>query len=377
MANEIRNMTFAGEDSTVVTTIVNSLADLAAAACNKHFKGLIEDIGMSDADYKANNEKVKTSMLKFACSKAGVEVNSVEDMYFANDNLVFRSVLNTIETRAIAAMMVAYDNPMISAFTSIETIAPGNSRSFEIEPKALPIAQRGTYGSNITQVPSYARGAVTVTPKVYCEGVSLDFIRLLANGYDWGLATARVYAGMIYAQYALAVNKVFDANILAGTPLYQASFTLPTYVQLASDVGMLNGGAEDDVIALGTRPAFNGISATATNGGFMTKDEYIRGGYLKEICNVNSVVLDQFTNLAAPFTTANAASLRAIPNGYIVLVARGKDNVVKLVRENYIRAIEVPAHDNTLNRMEYMYFQAFDAAIATSSFFGVQATGVN
>ena len=91
-------------------------------------------------------------------------------------------------------------------------------------------------------------------------------------------------------------------------------------------------------------------------------------------CGVRSVVLGQFTDLSAPFTTENAPSLRAIPNNLIVLVARGRDKIVKLVQENYVRAIETDAHNNNLNRMEYEYFQAFGVGIATSSFFGVQNT---
>lgn len=371
MAKEIRYLTFSGDDN--FSVLVDEHARLIAAACNRNYPNLVEDQHLTNAEYNELNEKVKTAMLKFACAKSGVTVENETDMLFANDNTMFRSVLNSIITRSIGAAMVKYDNPMMSAFVEIDTVRAGDSKTYEIDTKALPIAQRGTYTSNVTTVPSYAKSAVTITPKVYANGISLDFIRILANGYDWGRDVARVYAGLIYAQYALAAGKIFNKTALVA-PLYNATFTLPTYVQLADDVAMLSGTGVDSVVAFGTRAAFNAISSVATNGGFMTKDEMIRDGYVKEICNVRSVVLDNFTNYAAPFTAANAASLRALPNDVIVLTARGADPAVRLVREDYIRAIETPAHENTLNRMEYSFFQAFDAAIATASAFGVQNT---
>lgn len=370
----IRNIMFAANDDASI--IISDHARLIAGACNRKFPGLVDDIRMTDAEYNELNEKVKTAIVKFASGKAGVAVTGATSMLYAKDNQIFVSVLNSIVAQSIGEAMAKYDNPMLAPIVAIDTVKAGDSKSYEIDTKALPIAQKGTYGSNITNLMPFAKSSITLTPKTYCEGVQLDFIRLIANGYDWGYAVARVYAGFIYAQYALAVGKVFNSTILNGTPLYQSSFTLPAYTQLASDVGMLSGANEDDVIALGTRPAFNGISATATSGGFQTKDEYIRGGYLKEICNVNSVVLSNFTNYAAPFTTANASNLRAIPNGYIVLVAKSRGPIVRLLREDYIRVVETPANENTLNRMEYSYFQAFDADVATGSAFGVQATGV-
>ena len=373
MANkEVRLMTFANDVNFDI--IVDELSKLAASACAREYPKVIKAEVMNSAEYDTLNEKVKKAMVEFAANKAGITIENETDMQFAADNKVFVSVLNSIQVRAIAKMMVRYENPQIGAIAEIETCNPGDSRTYEIDPKGLPVVQKGNYTSNITDVLPYVRSSVTLTPKVWSAGVSLDFIRLLANGYDWGFAVARIYAAFIVAQYKVVVNQVFSASILNGTPLYNSTFALASYTQLAADVGMLNGGSENSVIALGTRVAFNTISGTATSGGFMTKDEYIRGSYLKEICGVPSVVMEQFTDLSIPFTSANAASLRAIPQNLIVLVSQGKDKIVKLLRENYIRVVETEAKDNTLNRMEYSYFQAFDAGIATASHFGVQNT---
>lgn len=371
---EIREFRFSAEDADSVEIIVNSLADLAAAATYRDYgnHGIIGEVVLND--YTEENEKIKKAILGFAANKAGIEMpKNATDMAYAMDNQVFKSVLNTINTRALGVMMVRYTSPQIDRLATIETVGVGESRSYEIDTKSLPIAQKATYGSNVTMVPSYAKSSITVTPKPYSLGISLDFIRIIANGYDYGRAVARVYAGMLFAQYKLIVNKIFDTTVLNGTPFYNANFSAATFTQLADDIGMLNGGTAEEVTALGTRVAWNSISALATQGGFTTKDDYIRNAYLQKIYGVDAMILDQFTNLSAPFTSANAAGLRAIPNTLIVLVA-STDKPVKLVREDYIRVIETAANDNTLNRMEYSYFQNFDAALATASYFGLQGT---
>lgn len=376
MSKEIRVYSFSENDNKeFVDVIVSNTAKLGAAAAYKKYGryGIIEKVEVEDYD-KLNSE-VKESILAFAAKKAGFDTpkNSTE-LAFAFDNKVFMTIVNTINARSVALMMVKYDCPQIEAFADIETVGVGDSRTYEIDTKGLPQAQKATYESNVALVPSYAKGAVTVTPKPYVIGTSLDYIRIIGNDYDWGAEIARVYAGMLFAQYKLGVSKIFDSSILTGTPLYQTAFASNTYTQLADDIGMLNGGTGDSVTAYGTRVAFNAISALATQGGFSTKDRYIENGYLQKIFGVDSVILEQFTNYAAPFTTATATNLRAIPNDAIVLISNGTDKPVKIVRENYIRVIETDAKDNTANRMEYTFFQNFDAAIATASHFGLQAT---
>lgn len=374
MNKEIKSFRFSAEDEAPLKIIVNSLAELSAAATYRDYgkHGIIEEVTIDN--YAETNEKVKKAIVTFAAEKAGMEVpQTATDMAYAKDNTIFVSVLNTINTRALGEMMIRYTSPQLDRLAEIETIGVGESRSYEIDTKALPIAQKATYGSNVTMVPSYAKSSITLSPKPYSLGVSLDFIRIIANGYDYGRAVARVYAGMLFAQYKLVVSRIFDTSILNGTPLYQQNFSGAAFTQLADDIGMLNGTSSEDVTALGTRVAWNAISALATQGGFTTKDDYIRNAYLQKVYGVDAMILDQFTNLSAPFNNTNAAGLRAIPNNLIVLVA-STDKPVKLVREDYIRVIETPANDNNLNRMEYSYFQSFDAAIATASYFGLQGT---
>lgn len=373
-SNEVRLMQFSSKD-TDFQVIVNSFAELAGAAAYKNFgnHGIIEEVKVDD--YSEKNEKIKSAVLAYSAKHAGIDTpKDAEDLVFAMDNQSFKSVFNSIVARTLYVMMTKYRAPQLDRLSDVVNVKVGDSLTYEIDTKSLPIAQKATYGSNVTMVPSYAKGSVTISPKPYSIGVSLDVIRMMANGYDWGYAVARVYAGMILAQYKLVVSKIFNTALLNGTPLYQENFAASTYTQLADDVGMLNGGSIDDVLALGTRVAWQAIAALATQGGFSTKDEYIRNAYLQKIYGVDSMILDQFTGLSAPFTTANAAGLRAIPNNLIVLVPKSGDKVIKLVREAYIRVIETPANDNTLNRYEYSYFQSFDADLATASYFGLQGT---
>lgn len=378
MSKELLEYRFSAQENTeFVDTIVENACKLAGAAAWKKYGryGIIGSNDMSDSEYNLLNKQVKESMLKFAAKVAGIPVPANKtDLAFAFNNGTFRDVINTITTRTVALMMVTYDAPQIMAFTEIENVEIGDSRTYEIDTKGLPQAQRATYGSNVSFVPAHAKGSITLTPKPYTIGVSLDYIRIIGNGYDWGAEIARVYAGMLFAQYKLAVSKIFDSSILSGTPLYQATFASGTYTQLASDIGMLNGGSIDGVTAYGTRVAFNAISALATTGGYTTRDKYIENGFLQKVYGVDSVILEQFTNLSAPFNSANASSLRTIPDGLIVLVSTNTDKPVKLIRENYIRVVETEAKDNTANRMEYTYFQNFDAGLATASHFGVQNT---
>ena len=373
MAEKImREFLFAQDDMADVDSIVEKFAEVGAAATYKDFgaHGIIEKVELDN--YKEKENKVKEACVAFAAGKAGLNCpKTATEVAYALDNGTFRDILNTIMVRTIGTMMVRYVSPQLDALVEVQPVEVGASYTYEIDTKALPVAQRATYGSNVTMVPSYAIGSKTLKPIPYSIGISLDYIRIIANGYDWGRAIARVYAGMLFAQYNKVVSVLFNTNALNGTPFYNATFSGSSYVQLASDIKMLNGGA--GVTAYGTLVAWQTISALATQGGFTTRDEYIRNAFLQKIFGVDSMVLDQITNYAAPFTTANAASLRAIPDNLIVLIS-ASDKPVKLARENYIRVIETPANDNTLNRNEYSFFQSFDADIATASPYGVQST---
>ena len=82
----------------------------------------------------------------------------------------------------------------------------------------------------------------------------------------------------------------------------------------------------------------------------------------------------QSTNFAAPIGNSDttAQKIMLLPNDQIFLLADVGDKPVKLVRENYVRVINTEPNNNSINRREYQYFMAFDAAIATQAHFGIQ-----
>ena len=372
---EIYRFSFTGDNEKEICSLVKGLSILGGASTYKEYGkyGIIEEVKVDNYDEEKIN--VRDAILKFASAQAGIPTPTTPtEMARAMDSTAFRDIVNTISTRAIETMFVNYRSPQLDRLVDIEEVEVGSSASFEIDPKGLPIAQRATYASNVTLLPSYAKSSITITPKVYSLGTELDFIRIIGNKYDWGRAIARVYAGMLFAQYQLVVTKIFNSSVLSGTPLYQANFSNDSFTQLASDVAMLNGGSQDSVMALGTYVALSKISSLATNGGYMLRDEYIRDAYIGKILGVNTMVLAQLTNFAQPFTTASASVLRTIPDDLILIVPINGDKICKLVREKYIRVREVSANSNNLNRNEYMYFQAFDADLATASYFGIQGT---
>jgi hypothetical protein len=376
MANkEIRIMEFSGntDNSQIFNSIVINNAKLAAASAYKEFGryGLIEEVVVDN--YKEEDKKAKMAALAFASSVAGIEVpNNTTTLAFAFDNSTFKSVMNSIYSKTLSTMMVNYRSPQIDALAQRDRVPVGGSMTYPIKSKALPIAQKGSYGSNNSSVFTEATGSIVVTPVPYVIGKSLDFIRMFTEGYDWSFDVAKVYAGLMFAKYKLIVDSIYtNASILA-SPFYQANFASSTYVQLASDLSMYAGG--DGITAYGTLPAWEAINALATSGGFTTKDEYIKNAFLQKVFGVDSMILAQFTNAAAPFTSGNASGLRTIPDNKIILVPTGTDKICKLVEEEYVRAKEVDANDNNLNRMEFVFTQSFEAKIATANPFGIVGT---
>lgn len=368
-------MTFSANDEKgkIFDSIVLNTAELTAAATYELYgdKGIIEKVEMSGLKDKGAENFDAT--LSFAASVSGMSIPSTkEEFAMCMDNPTFRSVMNSIVARTLSTMMVKYRCPQLDAITERIRVGIGDSWTGEIVSKALPVAQRGSYGSNNSSVFQEAKTGVTITPVPMVIGKSLDYIRIFAGRYDWAYQIAKVYAGLMFAKYQLAVNAYYNNVAIQSTPFYQANFTNAAYTQLASDIKMFAG--VDDVTAYGTLVAWNAVSALATQGGFTTKDEYIRNAFLQKILGVDSMILAQFTNAAAPFTSGNASTLRTIPDNKILLVAGGSDKPVKIVEEDYIRVKEVDANDNNLNRMEYVFTQSFNAGVASANPFGVIGT---
>lgn len=361
------------ENGKMFENIVLNTAELAAAATYELYgdKGIIEKVEFSGLKDKSGENF--DAALAFAASVSGMSVPTTKEQFaFCMDNATFRSVMNSIVARTLSTMMVKYRCPQLDAIVDRIRVGIGDSWTGEVVSKALPVAQRGSYGSNNSSVFQEAKTGVTITPKPMVIGKSLDYIRLFAGKYDWAFHIAKVYAGLMFAKYQLAVNAYYNNVAIQSTPFYQANFTAAAYTQLASDIKMFAG--EDDLTAYGTLVAWNAVSALASQGGFTTKDDYIRNAFLQKIYGIDSMILAQFTNAAAPFTSGNASTLRTIPDNKILLVVGGADKPVKIVEEDYIRVKEVDANDNNLNRMEYVFTQSFDAGVVSANPFGLIGT---
>lgn len=356
-------------------TIIKNAVDLTLAAMSRDYlsTGLVARHDMDVISYNALSDDVRKSVLAYCGTKAGIdEIVESKDILNAFDNPTFESVYNAIMTETLLGVMTRTESAAMSIFANIDTVDVGNSLTYEIDTKGLPIAQRNSYNSNVTFLEGVAKSSITVTPKIYSTGIAVDVIRMLKGDVDLGKEIARVAMSLLYAQYRLCVNQVVNTTAITGTPLYRANFTGEGYINTISYLQALNNAG---VRAFGTLPALHKIGVTTTNAyGFQSQDEVIRTGYLGTAYGIPHIVLQQATDFSAPLgaTDELVQNQLLLPNDQVFLLSDVGDKPVKLVRENYIRVINTEPNNNSINRREYQYFMAFDAAIATQAHFAIQ-----
>lgn len=326
-------------------------------------------------DYDELENKTKKAILAYCANKAGVnEINTNSDVVRAFSNQTFATLFNSIVTDVLNSIILKSKPEQIFRLANVDEVQVGDSKTYEIETKGLPVAQRTSYTTNVTFLDSYSRMSITVTPKPYSIGTTMDYIRILANNYDMGRELARVAASLLYAQLRLIVEEIYSIAPVTGTPFYQAEWNSSNYVQMIEDLRMLNGSSA--LTAYGTLTAFNKMGTVATtNFGFQSQDEMIREGFLGRAYGVDNVVIDNFTDLSEPFTDTTAQTLRAVPNDRIILLSSVDDKPVKLVREDFVHLRVKEPTDGSLYRQSYEYFMSFDAAIATQANYGIQKVG--
>lgn len=372
----IRNFSAQDETAEVIKTNLVKLAKYAMNNDSRYKR--VAELSFSNEkidNYEELNLKAKTALLKYAAEKAQIkEIATKADVINAFSNPTFQQIFNSIIVDSLQSIVIKSRPEQIYRLANVSDVEVGDSETWEIDTKGLPIAQRTSYTTNVTFLDSYAVTPITITPKPYSIGTTMDYIRILANNYDMGREIARVAASLLFAQLKLIVDSIYAIANVQGTPFYQANWNAANYVQMIDDIKMLNGGA--DVTAYGTTVAFSkmGVLAT-TNYGFQSQDEMIRNGFLGRAYGVDNVVLDQFTDLSQPFTITSANTLRTVPNDRVILLSSVADKPVKLVREDFIRVKVKEPKDNASYRSNYEYFMSFDAAIATQANYGIQ--GVN
>ena len=372
--NVIRNFSAIDDTAEVIKDSLVKVAKFAMYNDSKYGKMADKTFSISDVkNYDKENQEAKVALLAFCADKAGIKaLKTKADVINAFENPSFRTVFNSIIVDVLQSIILKAKPEQIWRLANVDEVDVGDSRTYEIETKGLPIAQRTSYTTNVTFLDSYSRMSLTVTPKPYSIGTTMDYIRILANNYDMGRELARVAFALLYAQLRLIVDEIYSVTPINNTPFYQAAWNKDSYIQMIEDLRMLNGGA--DVTAYGTLPAFNKIGAVLTqNYGFQSQDEMIREGFLGRAYGIDNVVIDQFTDLSQPFTNTTASALRAIPNDRILLLSSVGDKPVKLVRENFVHVKTKEPTEGSQYRQNYEYFMSFDAAIITQANYGIQS----
>ena len=352
--------------------IVRVAMELCQNAISRDYSstGMGDKSTLSNLEYEDKNEITKKAILAFCATNSGIkEITEKKHLVNAFDRTNFVEMYNAIIAETLLGVMTKINSSQIMNLANIHEVDVSDSLTFQIETKGLPVAQRNSYNNNVVLLDSYSTTPITVTPEVWTTGSSMDYIRILANGFDFGKEMARVVMSLIYAQYKLIVGILFDTANLTGTPLYQATFTAVTYTAMISYLQALNSTG---VKAYGTIPAFQAMGAVATtNYGFTTQDEMIRKGYLGQAYGIDNMVIDQSTDLSAPFTNANLASLLLVPNNKILLISDTGDKPIKLVRENFIRVMSKEPKAGSLYKMDYSYTMAFNASLCTQAHYAL------
>jgi hypothetical protein len=354
--------------------IINNLKDVTFAAATNSYgsRSMVKKFAMDGVTYAEKEMSARKALLSYAASKAAItKLEDKKDLAFAFENPLFVSIFNSIVSETINGVVVGAGDNKLIALCNMDTVEINESKTYNIEPKGLPIAQRGSYMNNVAFLDGYTESGITVTPKMYTTGASIDYIRILANDYDFGKELAKVAMSLLYAQYKLVTGLLFNTAKVTGTPFYKATFTADGYIAMISDLQTVNNTG---VKAYGTLPAFQkqGVVAT-TNYGFESQDQMIRDGFLGRAYGVDNVVIDQATDLSAPFTDATRDSLLLVPSTKILLVSDGGDKPVKLVRENFVKVLTKEATSGSLYRQSFNYSMAFDAGIITSANYGIQS----
>ena len=363
------------KNNSEIGVLKDGLSEVVMAALSNNYKGsgLVSDYKVENYAQKA--KEVKEALVAYCAKSAGLDVpENKRDMLAVFSNVQAESLFNSIIAETIADVRIRVTSPQLMAMAEIVNVDPGDSYTWEIETKALPVVQRASLASNVAYLQSWSKQGITVTPKEYGLGATIDFIRVLAADYDIGKEIARMVYATLMEEYSAVATLIFatSGDLATKTPFYQSTWNAANYVKMAEYIAALNGA--NGVTAYGTIVAFNAISALATTSfGFAMQDRYIENGYLGKIYGVDSVILDQVVNFNAPIGTSLAGLNGIIPDNLIVLLSAVGDKPVKLVRSTYVRVKRDEPQDGALNRLAYRYFFGYDAALATQAHFGLQS----
>ena len=383
MANYKEVQYFAGiEKIPAAKEIIDQSADVVRHILAKDYaaSGLVNFFSLgTEVDYKKAIEEGRKNRLAYCGERADIQtITCDEDIQNALDNPIFISAWNAIETGVIRQVFTNLQSNAIDAIANVDTVGLGNSKTYLLETKGLPIAQRNSYMANVAFLNGVTSTPATITPKVYSIGISMDLLRILKGDQDWAKETAKVVMAMLYAQYKLVVNTLFSTTLLTSTPFAPSTYDADDHVALIDLLSTLNGGAP--VVGYGTVAALRKIGigameiASSVYGGFQIQDQYIKEAFVSHVNGIDYVKITQAFDYSEPLsaTLSAATAQMLIPTDKVLLLSAAVDKPVKLVRENYVRVRQEEPQDSSVLTKKYAYFMSFEAGIFTMSQFAIQ-----
>jgi len=364
-----------------VKQIISERANVVKHALARDYgkTGLVNYFSLGDeVKYSDAIDNLRKDVLAYCGEKAGVsEFLTDEDFVNALDNPTFISVYNAIEAGVIRQVFTNLESKAIDVIANVDTVGLGNSKTYNLSSKGLPVAQRNSYLSNVAFLNGATSQPLTIVPRVYSLGVSIDLLRILKGDQDWARETSKVIMGMLYAQYRLVVATLFSTSLLSGTPFALASWDTDTHIKVIEILRTINNS---QVVGYGTISALRKASigsieiAASVFGGLNTQDTFIKDGFVSHVNGIDYVLLDNAYDFSAPLeaTVNGVLGQFLVPSDKILLLCPAQDKPVKLVRENYVRVRLVEPQDNSILTRSYAYFMSFETGIATMSQFAIQ-----
>ena len=180
--NIIRNFSLKDENVKVIKENLEKVCKYAMwhdAKLNKIADKSFALVDSEIKDYNEVNEKTKLALLSFCADKAGIDkIETNADVIRAFNNTTFAELYNSIIVDVLESIVLKSRPEQIFRLANVDEVDVGDSKTYEIETKGLPIAQRTSYTTNVTFLDSYSRSSLTITPKPYSIGTTMDYIRI-------------------------------------------------------------------------------------------------------------------------------------------------------------------------------------------------------
>ena len=150
--NHALNFSQLPENGVRIDDIVEKAIEVGLHAMSRDYAntGLVSKFSIGD--YEKQNKAVKNAILKYCAENSGTgELKNKTDVLLAfSNNAQFETLFNAIQVRTLMGIMTRVQSPQITALAGIETVEVGDSYTWNIDTKGLPVSQRASYHSNVT-----------------------------------------------------------------------------------------------------------------------------------------------------------------------------------------------------------------------------------